>query len=40
VEKAAEGAAKAANPFQTGANPLAGVVDPLTKAKKVLNPFE
>lgn len=38
--KAAEEAAKAANPFQT-ANPLQGVeANPFDKAKKVLNPFE
>ncbi len=38
--KAAEDAAKAANPFQA-ANPLEGVsANPFDKAKKVLNPFE
>lgn len=40
AEKAAEEAAKAANPFQV-TNPLEGVeANPFEKAKKVLNPFE
>ena len=39
-KKAAEEAAKAANPFQA-VNPLEGVeANPFEKAKKILNPFE
>ncbi|MEK7508111.1 MAG: hypothetical protein AAB602_03455 [Patescibacteria group bacterium] len=40
AQKAAQDAAKAANPFQTSVNPLQGVADPLQKTKQVLNPFE
>lgn len=40
AKKAAEDAARAANPFQVS-NPLEGVeTNPFQKAKKVLNPFE
>jgi len=40
ARKAAEGASKAANPFQA-VNPLEGVeTNPFEKVKKVLNPFE
>lgn len=40
VRKAAEEAAKSANPFQA-VNPLEGVeANPFEKVKKVLNPFE
>jgi len=40
AEKAAQEAAKAANPFQT-ANPLQSVeTNPFEKTKKVLNPFQ
>lgn len=40
ADKAAQDAAKAANPFQA-VNPLEGVeANPFDKAKKVLNPFE
>ena len=39
AQKAADDAAKAANPFK-GINPLEGVdSNPFEKAKKVLNPF-
>lgn len=39
-QKAAEDAAKAANPFQA-TNPLEGVeTNPFEEAKKVLNPFD
>lgn len=40
AQRAAQDAAKAANPFQSNANPLQGVADPLQKTKQVLNPFE
>ena len=40
AQKAAQDAAKAANPFQTNSNPLEGVADPLQKTKQVLNPFQ
>lgn len=40
AKKAAEEAAKVANPFQ-GVNPLQGIeANPFQKAKKVLNPFQ
>lgn len=40
AQKAAEDAAKAANPFKA-ANPLEGVeTNPFEEAKKVLNPFK
>lgn len=39
AKKAAEEAAKAANPFKAADNPLQNVADPLEKTKKILNPF-
>ena len=39
AQKAAEEAAKAANPFQATDNPLQNVADPLEKTKNILNPF-